>query len=37
MYDAVAIADLKCLSQLNYTAHFGDLKQKIGDLKFMIW
>ena len=26
--DYVAIADLKYLSQLNYTAHFDDLKQK---------
>ena len=28
LYNSVAIADLKCLLQLNYTAHFGDLKQK---------
>ena len=36
-YMSVAITDLKCISQLNYTTHFGDLKQKkwwfeIGDL-----
>ena len=37
LYDLVVIAAYKCLSQLNYIAHFGDLKQKnrwfeIGDL-----
>ena len=26
------LQDLKCLSQLIYTAHFGDLKQENGDL-----
>ena len=37
LYYSVVIAGWKCLSQLNYIAHFGDLKQKnrwfeIGDL-----
>ena len=37
MYSSDAIADLKCLLQLNYTTHFGDLKRiywwfEIGDL-----
>ena len=36
LYSSVGISIFKCLSQLNYTAHFGDLKQKnwfkIGDL-----
>ena len=31
------ITNLECLSQLNYSAHFGDFKQKTGDLKFAIW
>ena len=37
LYNTVAIAGLKCLSQLNYTAYFGDLKQKSSDLKLVIW
>ena len=37
LYDSVAIADLKCISQLNYTTQFGNLKQKNGDLKLVIW
>ena len=37
LYNLVTIANLKYISQLNYTAHFGDLKQKnwrfkIGDV-----
>ena len=28
LYNSVANAGLKCLSQLNYTVHFGNLKQK---------
>ena len=37
LYNSFAIAGLKCLSQVNYTAHFGDLIQEnwwfeIGDL-----
>ena len=28
LYNSVAIADMKCLSQLICTAQFGDLKQK---------
>ena len=37
LYDSVAIADLKCISQLNYTTQFGNLKQKNGDLKLVNW
>ena len=37
-YRSVAIANLKCFWQLDYTAHFGDLKQKKNDvLKLVTW